>query len=514
VAEVVEEVAPELSVTAAASTDMHVTVEIEDQELRLLIDSGSRVSILTESALRKRLKDARLQSCSKRLKAFNGQSMAVVGQVLVRVTFRDAEVTDFPFVAVRSGTDAIGADLIQHLQFKLVDKAGQEVLKVTDRSLPSWLPHRYEQLTEGLGKIKGFEHRPRVNPAVAPVSQPMRKLPLSMKEPVKQEIDKLLTEGVIEEVNASEWISNIVVVPKANGSLRVCNDLRAPNKAIIPDKQPLPSFEELSAKFSDAKVFTKLDLNASYQQLELAEESRNLTTFITDQGLFRYKRVCYGLNGAPAAFQKVLGKILQGCQGQMHFIDDIIVFAESEEEHKKRLISVLDRLLKFGVTLNCSKCEWMRDKVTFLGYSVSAAGLEPINSNVAAIAKVPVPNSSDMLLSPCCSCWAKDNEWQWTGECQRAFDKLKQMVASPTCLRFFDINDKTIVACDSSAYAIGAVLLQQSAACECRPVAFASRTLSATERKYSAAEREALACIFACERWHFFLHSRQFELCT
>ncbi|PAA89168.1 hypothetical protein BOX15_Mlig023350g2, partial [Macrostomum lignano] len=536
VAEVGDESSREVfTVRGTASPDIRCRLKVQGSWLSLLVDSGAKVSILSERTYRRLGSKAPLQPSNRKLIAYNGKAIDVLGQAVLSVNYRGQSVPFFCFTVVQQGSDIMGTDLMQKLSFQVVDRDGDLVRTVDKtRQLPAWLPDRFEQLTRGLGRIRGFEHRPRVNPAVPPVAQPLRRTPLSLKEKVQAEIDQLLADGIVEEIQASEWISNLVVVPKPDGKIRICNDLRCPNKAIVPDKQPLPTFEELTTEFKGSTLFSKLDLNSSYLQLELAEDRRDMTAFITEKGLYRYKRVCFGLNSAPAAFQKVLSKILHGCSGTVHYIDDIVVHAASEAEHHKRLTAVLDKLLAHGVTLNAGKCQWAAESVQFLGYIVSASGLRPMQSNVDAIEQVPEPKSAEAVAAflgmvkfyanflqnlsdvaePLLRLLRKDVPWDWSADCQKAFTTLKKMVLAPTCLRFFSPDEKIIVACDSSAHALGAVLLQEDGAGVRRPVAFASRTLSATERKYSASEREALACIFACERWHYFLFGRRFELHT
>ncbi|PAA74746.1 hypothetical protein BOX15_Mlig024279g1 [Macrostomum lignano] len=351
--------------------ETHCEVKLGDTPLKLLVDTGSRVTIVSQASYNRHFSHVKLQTSTKKLTAFNGGSIHVMGEMVLPVEYKELRVPNVSIVVVKQGSNIMGTDLMSKLKFQLVSREGEPVRKVQASSLPTWLPGRFSNVGEGLGKIKGFVHKPKVNPAVTPVAQPLRKVPLSLKEPVKKEIHKLLAEGVIEEVHASEWVSNLVVVPKPNGSLRICNDLRNPNKAIVPDKHPLPTFEQLSAEFAGSKIFTKLDLNSSYLQLELAEESRNLTTFITDEGLYRYTRVCFGMNSAPAAFQKVLSKVLEKVKGVVHYIDDIVMHAVTRAEHDKAVTAVLDRLKEHNITLNLEKCQWARDSVEFLGYVVS-----------------------------------------------------------------------------------------------------------------------------------------------
>ena len=145
--------------------------------------------------------------------------------------------------------------------------------------------------------------------------QPLRRLPLTFREGVTAELSSLLEEGIIEPINAAPWISNLVVAQKKSGGLRVCVDLRQVNKAVIPDKYPLPTAEELTSLFHGSTVFTKLDLRQGYLQVPLHPASRDLTAFVTHAGVFRYTRIPFGLSSAPSCFQKVMSTILAGVPG-------------------------------------------------------------------------------------------------------------------------------------------------------------------------------------------------------
>jgi hypothetical protein len=203
-------------------------------------------------------------------------------------------------------------------------------------------------------------------------------------------------------------------------------------------------------------------------------------------------------------------------------------------EHDARLRSVLDRLAKYGATLRVEKCVLGQPEVDFNGHRVSANGVRHLQSNVAALERIPPPTNQRQLsrFVGAATYYAKfvplfaelcrpfrpllksNSEWAWSADCQPAFDTIKEKIASPPTLAHFDVSaDETLVTCDASATALGACLSQKVGGVE-RPIAFASRVLSPAERKYSASEREALACLWACERWHFFLYGRRFTLIT
>ena len=229
----------------------------------------------------------------------------------------------------------------------------------------------------------------------------------------------------------------------------------------------------------------------------------------------------------------VIRKILEGLAGCVNILDDILVHGNGTVQHDQRLRRVLDRLSHYNATVRVDKCAIGQSEVDFNGHRISAAGVQPLASNVEAILNMPVPVDPRCLsrfistatyylkfmprfadlCEPLRALLKKDAVWSWSDECQCSFDAIKRMLASPPTLAHFDATAPTIVTSDSSGYALGACLSQIQNGRE-RPVAFASRTLSSAERKYSASEREALGALWACEKWHFYLYGRHFTLVT
>jgi hypothetical protein len=305
------------------------------------------------------------------------------------------------------------------------------------------------------------------------------------------------------------------------------------NKAIIPDRYPLPTMQELTEKVAGCTVFSKIDLLWSYTQLTLAEDRRYLTAFVTQDGVFQWKTLPFGLASGPSAFQKVVRLMLSGIECT-NILDDILVYGRDVEEHDNRLRAVLDRLCKYGATVRADKCELGKPAVDFNGHHLSADGIRPLQSNVEAVERIPPPTNQRQLRTfigaagyylkfvpqfaelclPFRPLLKMDSEWVWSSDCQRAFELIKAKIAAPPTLAHFDVSaDETLVTVDSSALALGACLSQKVNGVE-KPVAFASRVLSPTEQKYSASEREALACLWACEHWNFYLYGRRFTLVT
>ena len=191
--------------------------------------------------------------------------------------------------------------------------------------------------------LKDFQLKLLVDEQVQPVAQPLRRPAFSLKEKIEKKLDELLREDIIEQVEGpTPWVNPVVVVRKPNGDVRLCVDTRCANKAIIRERHPIPTIDEVLEDMQEASVFSKLDLKWGYHQIELSEESRSITTFVTHKGLFRYKRLMFGITSAPEKYQQVIKQVLNDCSGA---------------EHDERLKEVLTRLRDKGLTLNEGKCQ-------------------------------------------------------------------------------------------------------------------------------------------------------------
>ena len=238
----------------------------------------------------------------------------------------------------------------------------------------------------------------------------------------------------------------MVVVPKPGNQVRICGDFVQLNKAVLREVYPMPTTEETLAKLSGANFVTKLDANAGFWQKSLSEESKLLTTFITPWGRFCYKRLPFGISSAPEHFQKCIRNILEGLDGVVNQVDDILVYAETEEMLDHRVMATLERLQSANVTLNPKKCKFSQTQVQFLGHLVGRDGIQADPEKVEAIMKMPEPaNVSDLrrflgmvnqmskflpslaeLSAPLRNLLSTKNAWLWALPQQEAFERIKQ----------------------------------------------------------------------------------------
>ena len=270
-----------------------------------------------------------------------------------------------------------------------------------------------------------------------------------------------------------------------------------------------------------------------YFQIELDENSRNITTFGTHKGPYRYKRLIMGISCAPEMYQKCLQQILQECEGAHNILDDIIIHGSTQSEHDERLKNVLHVLKDKGLTVNPLKCEFNMSKLAFMGHILSARGISPSEAKVKSVIEAReaktvsevksflglvtyssryIPDFST-VSEPLRRLTRKNASFHWGSEQQESFDKLKLLLSNAETLGYYDVNAETQVISDASPVGLGAVLVQKQNN-EHRVIVYASRSLSDIERRYSQTEKEALGLVWACERFHPYIYGAEFELVT
>ena len=296
----------------------------------------------------------------------------------------------------------------------------------------------------------------------------------------------------------------------------------------------LPTTQDLNTALVDSKVFSKLDLSHAYVQLNVDKESQEYLTISTHKGLYSYFKLPYGVKSSPKIFQAKMDQILQGIEKCVCKQDDILVGGNDWQENLKILAEVLDRLHKYNLHLKLPKCEFLKPEVVQLSLKISAVGLQPVEEKINAVKKAPTPcNVSELtsflgmmqyyhsllpglatMLAPLHKLLQKGMQWEWTHDCQKAFEACKEGLTSDSLLVHYDLNRELRLACDASSYGLGAVLSHIMDDSQESPIAYASRTLSSSERNYAQIKREALSIVYGVKKFHQFLYGRKFTLVT
>lgn len=365
-----------------------------------------------------------------------------------------------------------------------------------------------------------------INPK--PIKLPNRRMPHVYQEEIDTQVEWLLSQGIVTP-SSSPWAAPIVMVRKKDGSMRMCVDYRRLNGVTIKDSFPLPHITDILDSLSGCSIFSTIDLCSGYLQVPVREQDRSKTAFVTNRGLYEYTRLPFGVCNGPATFQRLMSIVLRGLVGEkcLVYLDDIIIFSKSFDDHLNDLRSIFDRLRQSGLTLKPTKCNFYQEKIDFLGHVVSADGVHVDSSKIDNVKNWPTPQSKSELkaflglagyyrrfiqnfsgiASPLNKLIGK-SLFRWSEEAQQAFQTLKDKLTEAPILAFPDVSNdsaKFILDTDASDFAIGAVLSQMIDGKE-RVIAYGSRSLSKPERNYCTTRKELLSIV------HFSKHFRPYLL--
>ena len=367
-----------------------------------------------------------------------------------------------------------------------------------------------------------------------PVRQSLRRYPPAHMEAIREHVASMMEQDVIEPAQ-SAWASNLVLVRKKDGSLRCCVDYRQLNASTRKVAYPLPRTDMCLDAMSGARWFSTFDLRSSYHQVPVVTKDADKTAFICREGMFRFKKMPFGLCNAGATFQRLMDLVLSGLSPEicLAYIDDVIIFSSDESSHLERLEAVLDRLTSAGLKLKPSKCSLLQRSVSFLGHIISAEGIATDPRKVSDITGWPVPRNVKevrafvgicgyyrryvenfaSIAKPLYQLTEKNHKFEWTADCETAFERLKAALTSPPVLGMPNDTDPFVLDTDASNWAIGAVLSQKQEGTE-RVIAYASRKLSKAEMNYCVTRRELLAIVFFLKYFRHYLLGRPFLVRT
>ena len=359
-------------------------------------------------------------------------------------------------------------------------------------------------------------------------------IPFAVRGDVAEEVHKMRRDGVIEPSD-SPYSSPIVIVKKKDGTNRFCIDFRTLNRVTLFDNEPMPTAEDIYAKLKGARYFSKFDLTKGFWQIPVRREDQKKTAFTTAEGHFHFLRMPFGLVNATATFNRMMRIILKDLQNVASFVDDVLCFTETWEEHLTVLEEVFTRLQRANLTVKPSKCEIAFSSVNFLGHRIDKEHVRPHDDNTEKISSAPVPKTKRQvrsflglagfyreyipnfatLAAPLTSLTRKgqSNVVKWGREEDESFRKLKRMLTTEPILRMPDFSRPFILQADASEKGIGAALMQEFDDGKF-PIAYASKKLLPREMRYSVIERECLALVWAIKRFQKYLYGVEFILET
>lgn len=373
----------------------------------------------------------------------------------------------------------------------------------------------------------------RLMEGAKPSAEPPRRMSWYRREIIRDLVKALLEQGVISP-SKSPWSSPIVLTIKQDGSPRMCVDYRKLNSVTERDSFPLPRMDDLLDRLGESACRSTLDLASGYYQIPIAEADKEKTAFAVQEGLYQFNGMPFGLKNGPGVFQRIMHEMLAGIHYifALCYLDDIIVFSRSLEEHLDHLDQVLQRLAKANLQVKLSKCAFLQKRIKYLGHIVTDEGVEVDPEKTRVVKEAPAPRNKKELqqflglvnyfrgfiedyaevAGPLYRITGRKVDWQWGPIEHRAFEKLKNMMTSAPTLVFPDPKRAIRLKTDASGYAVGGILEQQGLKGEWRPVAFWSKALRPEQQNYPAVEREALAMVAMVTHFRPYLEGREFEL--
>lgn len=391
----------------------------------------------------------------------------------------------------------------------------------------------FSQGEDDLGCTNVVQHRIDTGSSAPMRHAPRRVAPVKRQE-MEQAVKQMLEQGIIEKSD-SPWSSAVVLVQKKDGSTRFCVDYRDLNDLTVKDSYPLPRIDDTLDALAGAQWFSTIDLKSGYHQVLMAEEDKAKTAFSFGQGLWQFKVMPFGLCNAPATFERLMERVLEGLlwKAALVYLDDVLVYGNSFEEELSRLETVFQRMQKASLKLNPLKCELFCEEVPFLGHLVSREGVKTDPQKVAAVRDWPTPCAvTDVrsfvglctyyrrfvrdfasVASPLHRLTEKGAKFEWNDECEEAFCKLKEMLMEAPVLQYPDPGKPYILDCDASSEGIGSVLSQEVNGEE-MVVSYYSSKFTKPERNYCVTRKELLAIIKSVDFFHHYLYGARFVVRT
>lgn len=521
--------------------------------LSFLIDTGANISVIP------RKRSEILKPTAFKLYAANNTEIATFGEKTLDLDFSLRRPFRWKFIVAAVSKPIIGADFLKHHHL-LVDLAGKCLIdKITNLSVKTSickstaptirtidLERKYHDILAefpDITRLSTMKNTPKHNvehhieTTGPPLYCKARPLPPHRYEAAKKEFQTMMDQGLCRP-SKSPWASPLHVVPKPNGDLRVCGDYRRLNAITKPDRYPVPRLKDFTYQLHGKQIFSTLDLNRAYQQLPVLEKHIEKTAIITPFGLFEFPRMCPGLKNAGQTFQRFIHEVLHGLDFAYPFVDDIIISSSTEEEHRQHLRTTLQRLNKYGITINPSKCVLGKKEIKFLGHTVSQDGIKPPAEKVEAITNFPLPTTIEQLrrflgtVNFYRDCISKAAEIQaplnaylhnskkrdktkivWNEKAKKAFELCKAGLQNAALLAHPSHNAPIALMTDASDKCAGAVL-QQYVHNKWQPLGYFSKSLSSAQVKYSTYDRELLAIYMAVKHFRKMFEGRHLIIFT
>src|ERR1051325_5667550 len=365
-------------------------------------------------------------------------------------------------------------------------------------------------------------------PGTRPIFMAPYRMSASEVVELKSQLEGLLEKKFVRP-SVSPWGAPVLLVKKKDGCMRLCIDCRQSNSLTIKNWYPLPRIDDLMDRFVGAHMFSKIDLRSGYHQIRVKEEDVQKTAFKMRYGHYEYSVMPFGVINAPGVFMEYMNFIFHPYLDSfvVVFIDDILIYSKSDEEHAEHLRVVLELLKEKKLYAKLSKCEFWLEEVSFLGHVISKNGIVVDPTKVEAVSQWEAPKNASEIRSflglagyyrkfiegfsklalPLTKLTRKGQVFVWDVECEKGFQELKRRLTSAPILILPNPEESFVVYCDASLMGLGGVLMQDRQA-----VAYASRQLKTHEKNYPTHDLELAAVVFVLKLWRHYLYGSRFEV--
>ncbi|KAL1460274.1 hypothetical protein WDU94_012195 [Cyamophila willieti] len=501
------------------------TILIENIKIPFKLDTGADVNVLPYSNYLQLKNRYPVMPSNVVVKAYGGMRLKNLGYIRLRGICKKNTVFEADFLIVDDSqtkmVPILGIEACTTLN--LINRVVNNINVVKNKE---YFCDKYATVFEGLGSFP-TQYEIKINENADPIIHPPRRQPLSVLPKLENALDKLVKSGVIEKVNSPKnWCSNLVVVDKpGTDSVRICLDPTDLNKHIQREYCLIPTIDEIKTKLSGKSIFSVIDLKDSFYQIKLSSKSKDLCTFSTPFGFYRYLRLPFGLISASEVFTQENLKCFGDIPDVGIYIDDIIIASSDLESHLKTVEEVFQRAKKLDIKFNLKKFQFCENQIKYLGLKFSEKGSEPDEDRIKSIVNLKskelqsllgmfnflrsfIPNMSE-ISAPLRTLLKKENVWFWSEIHENALNKLKTLVSSSPVLKNFDVNAEILIQTDSSQNGLGNCLLQNG-----QPVAFSSRSLTDTEKLYAQIDKEMLSILFSCRKYHHYIYGKKVRVQT
>ncbi|XP_055542572.1 uncharacterized protein LOC129728180 [Wyeomyia smithii] len=517
-------------------------IKMNDIEISGIIDTGSEESLIRKDLWsRLAVNGSRLQKSNMKVRGYGGGVDVVIGETVLNAFVENEEHTICFYVVPCEAIDIpmlIGMDFLGKVDYAITSEG--DCTSDDDITVP---PKYREQVLE---LIENYKPETSVRPVNELrinltdneiVCEYPRRLAGLEKEVVKKQIDEWLDEGIIQP-STSEYASPIVVVPKKDGTRRVCVDYRQINKKVVRDKFPTPNVEEQIDQLSEARVYTTLDLRNSYFHVAIEESSRKYTSFVTNDGQYEFLRAPFGLCTSGNAFGRFISAVLKDLvkDGKViAFVDDVIIPSKNEQEGIELLKTVLKVAEEAGLYFNWKKCAFLQRRVEYLGYTIYDGCIKPAPAKVEKLKQFPQPTTVKELqrfyglasyfrrfipafasiARPLSGMLRKESCFDFDADAVAAFNRIKEILTSYPVLRIFCPGAETEVHTDASKVALAGILMQRAKDDgKFHPCYYYSRLTTGAEKNYHSYELETLAVVESLKKFRCYLLGYRFKIVT